>query len=40
MIVFAAITPHPPLLIPDIGKDNLDKIKNPGNQIPGAENKK
>lgn len=28
MIVFAAITPHPPLLIPEIGKDNIDKIKN------------
>jgi AmmeMemoRadiSam system protein B len=23
MIVFSAITPHPPLLIPEIGKDNL-----------------
>ncbi len=28
MIVFSAITPHPPILIPNIGKDNLDKIKN------------
>ncbi len=26
-IVFSAITPHPPVLIPDIGKDNLKKIK-------------
>jgi aromatic ring-opening dioxygenase LigB subunit len=26
-IVFAAITPHPPILIPTIGKENLDKIK-------------
>ena len=26
-IVFAAITPHPPVLIPEIGKDNLAKIK-------------
>lgn len=25
-LVFAAITPHPPLLIPAIGKDNLKKI--------------
>lgn len=25
-LVFAAITPHPPLLIPSIGKDNLKKI--------------
>ncbi|MCX6742658.1 MAG: AmmeMemoRadiSam system protein B [Candidatus Parcubacteria bacterium] len=28
MIVFSAICPHPPILIPAIGKDNLDKIKN------------
>lgn len=27
MLVFAAITPHPPLLIPTIGKDELKKIK-------------
>lgn len=26
-LVFAAITPHPPLLIPTIGKDNLKKIE-------------
>jgi AmmeMemoRadiSam system protein B len=26
-LVFAAITPHPPLLIPAIGKDQLDKIE-------------
>ncbi len=26
-LVFAAITPHPPLLIPAIGKDNLKKIE-------------
>ncbi|NUM25389.1 MAG: AmmeMemoRadiSam system protein B [Candidatus Buchananbacteria bacterium] len=26
-IVFAAITPHPPVLIPKIGKDNLKKLK-------------
>lgn len=25
-IVFSAITPHPPVLIPEIGKDNLEKI--------------
>jgi AmmeMemoRadiSam system protein B len=25
-IVFAAITPHPPVLIPEIGKDNLKQI--------------
>ena len=28
MLVFSAICPHPPLLIPNIGKGNLDKIKN------------
>ncbi|MFH1207866.1 MAG: AmmeMemoRadiSam system protein B [Patescibacteria group bacterium] len=27
MIVFSAITPHPPILIPDIGKDNVRFIK-------------
>ncbi|MFA5076543.1 MAG: AmmeMemoRadiSam system protein B [Patescibacteria group bacterium] len=27
-LVFAGICPHPPLLIPNIGKDNLDKINN------------
>jgi len=26
-LVFAAITPHPPVLIPEIGKDNLKKIQ-------------
>jgi len=26
MLVFAAITPHPPLLIPDIGKEEINKI--------------
>ena len=26
-LVFAAITPHPPVLIPKIGKDNLKKMK-------------
>ncbi|MFA6321847.1 MAG: AmmeMemoRadiSam system protein B [Candidatus Buchananbacteria bacterium] len=26
-IVFAAIAPHPPVLIPEIGKENLEKIK-------------
>lgn len=25
--VFSAITPHPPVLIPEIGKDNLEKLK-------------
>lgn len=27
MIVFSAITPHPPLLIPSIGKENLERVK-------------
>jgi len=26
-LVFSAITPHPPVLIPEIGKENLKKIK-------------
>ncbi len=26
-LVFAAVTPHPPVLIPKIGKDNLEKLK-------------
>ncbi len=26
-IVFAAISPHPPILIPGVGKENLEKIK-------------
>ncbi len=30
-IVFAAITPHPPLLIPLIGKENLARLKNTQN---------
>ncbi|MBI5254815.1 AmmeMemoRadiSam system protein B [Candidatus Falkowbacteria bacterium] len=27
MLVFAGIVPHPPILIPNIGQDNLNKIK-------------
>ncbi|PIR13954.1 AmmeMemoRadiSam system protein B [Candidatus Falkowbacteria bacterium CG11_big_fil_rev_8_21_14_0_20_39_10] len=27
MIIFSAITPHPPLLIPSIGKENLERVK-------------
>jgi len=27
-LVFTALTPHPPLLIPPIGQDNLEKVKN------------
>lgn len=27
MLVFAAITPHPPILIPTIGQDSLEQIK-------------
>jgi len=26
-LVFSAITPHPPLLIPSIGKENIDKVQ-------------
>jgi aromatic ring-opening dioxygenase LigB subunit len=26
-LIFAAVAPHPPILIPTIGKDNLDKIE-------------
>ncbi|MCX6778690.1 MAG: AmmeMemoRadiSam system protein B [Candidatus Magasanikbacteria bacterium] len=26
-LVFAAFTPHPPLLIPNIGKENIDKLQ-------------
>jgi MEMO1 family protein len=26
-LVFSAIVPHPPILIPNIGKDNLDKLE-------------
>lgn len=26
-LVFSAITPHPPILIPQIGKENLDKLQ-------------
>ncbi|NCF75296.1 MAG: hypothetical protein GWO87_02305, partial [Xanthomonadaceae bacterium] len=26
MLIFSAITPHPPILIPNIGKDNLNQI--------------
>ncbi len=27
MLVFSAIVPHPPILIPNVGKDNLEKLK-------------
>ncbi len=27
MLTFAAITPHPPILVPTIGKENLEQIK-------------
>jgi len=29
MLVFSAITPHPPILIPSIGQDALEQIKKP-----------
>lgn len=37
MIVFSAICPHPPLLIPTIGKDNLNKIKETVNAMKKIE---
>ena len=37
MLVFSAICPHPPMLIPAIGKDNLDKIKNTVNAMKNLE---
>jgi aromatic ring-opening dioxygenase LigB subunit len=37
MIVFNAICPHPPILIPNIGKDNLNKIKNTVNAMKELE---
>lgn len=37
MIVFSAICPHPPLLIPTIGKDNLNKIKETVNAMKKLE---
>ena len=27
MLVFSAIVPHPPILIPNVGQENLDKLK-------------
>ncbi|MBU1074776.1 AmmeMemoRadiSam system protein B [Patescibacteria group bacterium] len=27
-LVFGAITPHPPLLIPNVGRENLERVKN------------
>lgn len=37
MLVFSAICPHPPILIPTIGKDNIDKIKNTVNAMKKLE---
>ncbi|MFA5188336.1 MAG: AmmeMemoRadiSam system protein B [Patescibacteria group bacterium] len=37
MIVFSAICPHPPILIPNIGKDNLDKIKDTAKALKDLE---
>ncbi|MBI5022808.1 MAG: AmmeMemoRadiSam system protein B [Candidatus Magasanikbacteria bacterium] len=36
-LVFAAITPHPPILIPDIGKDNIIKIQATKNALEKME---
>jgi aromatic ring-opening dioxygenase LigB subunit len=37
MLVFSSICPHPPILIPSIGKDNLVKIKNTQNAMKKLE---
>lgn len=37
MLVFSAICPHPPILIPTIGKDNLEKIKNTAEAMKNLE---
>ncbi|OGF21571.1 AmmeMemoRadiSam system protein B [Candidatus Falkowbacteria bacterium RIFOXYB2_FULL_38_15] len=39
MLVFAAITPHPPILIPSIGKENLKRIKKTENAMTELEKK-
>lgn len=39
MLTFAAFTPHTPLLIPNIGKENLKKIKKTVNAIEKLEQK-
>lgn len=39
MISFAAITPHPPLLIPNIGKDNIEKLKSTKEAMEDLEKK-
>lgn len=36
-LVYAGITPHPPILIPNIGKDNIHKIKNTVNALKQME---
>jgi len=37
-IVFSAIVPHPPILIPQIGKDNLKKLKTTVNAFEKLKN--
>lgn len=39
MLVFSAITPHPPILIPTIGKENLEQIKNTVEAMKNLEEK-
>ena len=39
MISFAAITPHPPLLIPNIGKENIEKLRNTKEAMEDLEKK-
>jgi MEMO1 family protein len=37
MIVFSAICPHPPIVIPNIGKDNIKQIKNTVDSLKNLE---
>lgn len=37
MLTFASIVPHPPILIPSIGKENLDKIEKTRNAMKELE---
>ncbi len=37
MLVFSAIVPHPPILIPTIGKDNLEKIQKTASAMKNLE---
>lgn len=39
MIIFSAIVPHPPLLVPGIGKDNIKKLKKTTKALEDLEGK-